>query len=70
VVLTKPDYKRSAEPEWLKETVEKEGIPHEIIPQVQNAYLLALQKAEADDIICVTGSHFTVGEFLSTCRDA
>ena len=70
LVLTKPEYKRAADPESLREAVEKEGISYEIVPQVEQAYLFALQKAKADDIICVTGSHFTVGEFLSMSRSA
>jgi dihydrofolate synthase/folylpolyglutamate synthase len=70
LVLTKPEYKRAAEPEALKEAVEKEGIAYEIVPQVKQAYLFALQKAKADDIICITGSHFTAGEFLSSFESA
>ena len=65
MVLTKPNYKRTAEPESLKEAVVKANIPFEIIPQVKQAYHFALKKAELDHIICITGSHFTVGEFLS-----
>ncbi|MGB7063121.1 MAG: folylpolyglutamate synthase/dihydrofolate synthase family protein [Candidatus Zixiibacteriota bacterium] len=70
MVLTKPDYERAAEPESLKETVEKGSVPYEIIPQVRQAYLFALKKAQSDDIICVTGSHFTAGEFLSSFESA
>lgn len=66
VVLTKPEYKRAADPQSLKETVETESIPYKIVPQVRQAYLFALKKAEAHDIICITGSHFTAGEFLSS----
>jgi dihydrofolate synthase/folylpolyglutamate synthase len=69
VILTKPAYKRAAEPESLTQTVEEESIPHQIVPQVEQAYLFALQKAQVDDIICVTGSHFTAGEFLSSVED-
>ncbi len=65
IVLCKPDYKRAAEPESLRETVEQSGIPHQIIPRVKQAYLSALKMAEAEDVICVTGSHFVVGELLS-----
>jgi len=65
MVLTKPDYKRAADPESLKEAVVKANVPFEIVPQVNQAYLFALKKAKVDDIICITGSHFTVGEFLS-----
>lgn len=66
MVLTKPDYKRAAEPESLKEAVIPLNLPFEIVLQVMQAYLYALKKAKADDIICITGSHLTVGEFLNS----
>jgi dihydrofolate synthase/folylpolyglutamate synthase len=66
VVLTKPDYKRSAEPEALEETLKQTNTPYEIIPMVKQAYLFALKNTKPDDIICITGSHFTVGELLSS----
>lgn len=65
VVLTKPNYKRSADPELLEKVMVKENIHYEILPQVNQAYDLVLKNAESEDVICVTGSHFTVGEFLS-----
>jgi dihydrofolate synthase/folylpolyglutamate synthase len=64
VVLTKPDYKRAAEPESLRKAMEGTDIPVEIVPQIKPAYLFALKMAESDDVICITGSHFTVGQFL------
>lgn len=66
MVLTKPDYKRAAKPESLKQIVANENISYEIVPQVKQAYLFALKKATVDDIICITGSHLTVGEFLNS----
>jgi dihydrofolate synthase / folylpolyglutamate synthase len=66
VVLTKPDYKRAAEPEALEETLKISNTPYEIIPHINQAYLFALKNAKPADIICITGSHFTVGEFLSS----
>ncbi|KPL00254.1 MAG: hypothetical protein AMJ91_04925 [candidate division Zixibacteria bacterium SM23_73_3] len=66
IVLTKPDYKRATKPKSLKEAVIPLNLPFEIVPQVMQAYLFALKQAKADDIICITGSHFTVGEFLSS----
>ncbi len=68
IVLTKPDYKRAAEPELLKEMVVQTNISFEIVPQIKQAYLFALKRAKPDDIICITGSHFTVGEFLSSFK--
>lgn len=66
IVLTKPDYKRAAEPEVLEETLKISNTPYEIIPHINQAYLFALKNAKSADIICITGSHFTVGEFLSS----
>jgi dihydrofolate synthase/folylpolyglutamate synthase len=66
IVLTKPDYKRSAEPEELEDTLKQNNTPYEIIPMVKQAYLFALKNSKPDNIICITGSHFTVGEFLSS----
>jgi dihydrofolate synthase/folylpolyglutamate synthase len=65
VVLTKPDYKRAADPETLEPILKMLNIPHEVLPHINQAYLFALKNAKPDDIICITGSHFTVGEFLS-----
>ena len=70
VVLTKPDYKRSAEPEALEETLKRTNTPYEVIPLVKQAYLFALKNAKPNDIICITGSHFTVGEFLTVASGA
>ncbi|MCK4384770.1 MAG: bifunctional folylpolyglutamate synthase/dihydrofolate synthase, partial [candidate division Zixibacteria bacterium] len=61
ILLTKPDYKRAADPELLKEVVIKQNKPYEIFPQVKQAYLFALKNAKSEDVICITGSHFTVG---------
>jgi dihydrofolate synthase/folylpolyglutamate synthase len=66
IVLTKPEYKRAADPAVLRELVQKAGLAYEIIPKVRQAYLSALDRAEMDDVVCVTGSHFTVGELLSS----
>ena len=65
IVLTTPDYKRSAEPEALEETLKQTNTPYEVIPLVKQAYFFALKNAKPDDVICITGSHFTVGEVLS-----
>ena len=65
IVLTKPGYKRAADPESLEKVVRKESKPYKIIPDVKQAYIFALKNAESNEVICITGSHFTVGEFLS-----
>jgi dihydrofolate synthase/folylpolyglutamate synthase len=68
LVLTKPKYKRAAEPDDLKEMVIKMHIPFEIVPEIKQAYQFALKRAQTDDIICLTGSHFTVGELLDSLQ--
>lgn len=65
IVLTKPNYKRAADLELLKEVVVKQDKPYKILPQVKEAYIFVLRNAKREDVICITGSHFTVGEFLS-----
>jgi dihydrofolate synthase/folylpolyglutamate synthase len=65
IVLTKPDYKRAADPELLEKVLIDQNTPYEILPQVKQAYIFALKNAKSEDVICITGSHFTVGEFLS-----
>lgn len=65
VLLTKPDYKRVADPELLEKVLIDQNMPYEILPQVKQAYIFALKNARSEDVICITGSHFTVGEFLS-----
>lgn len=65
ILLTKPDYKRSADPELLEKALIHANTPYEILPQVKQAYIFAMKNAKSTDIICITGSHFTVGEFLS-----
>jgi dihydrofolate synthase/folylpolyglutamate synthase len=66
VVLTKPDYKRAVDPEVLREVIMPSGIPCRIVPQVEQAYHSALEQACPDDVVCITGSHFTVGELLGS----
>jgi len=65
IVLTKPDYKRAADPELLEKVLVDQNKPYEILPQIKQAYIFALKNAKSEDVICITGSHFTVGEFLS-----
>jgi len=67
IILTQPDYPRSAKLDFLADTARKLGLRYSAVPGVKEAYQEALKKIEQGDVLCVTGSHFTVGEFLS-CR--
>ena len=67
IILTQPDYHRSARLDLLTDTARKLGLRYSAVSGVKEAYQSALRKMKKDDVLCVTGSHFTIGEFLS-CR--
>ncbi len=67
IILTQPDYSRSARLDLLADTARKLGLRYSAIPGVKEAYQSALKKLKNGDVLCVTGSHFTVSEFL-LCR--
>jgi dihydrofolate synthase/folylpolyglutamate synthase len=65
IILTQPDYHRSAKLDSLADTARKLGLRYSAVSGVKEAYQSALRKMKKDDVLCVTGSHFTIGEFLS-----
>lgn len=65
IILTQPKNKRSASLSELGKVVRTLKVPYEKIKSVQRAYFQILRKAAVDDIICVTGSHYTLGELLA-----
>jgi dihydrofolate synthase/folylpolyglutamate synthase len=65
IILTRPMTDRAADPEMLAKEIPKNGFNINVIPMVDDAYRSAKEIAEKDDVILVTGSHFTVGEVLS-----
>ncbi|OGC83065.1 MAG: hypothetical protein A2W07_00075 [candidate division Zixibacteria bacterium RBG_16_43_9] len=65
VILTQPYYPRSANLDLLADTARKLGLRYSAVSGVKEAYQSALRKMKKDDVLCVTGSHFTIGEFLS-----
>ncbi len=65
IILTRPMTDRAADPEALAREIPKNGFNINVIPMVGDAYRTAKEIAEKDDVILVTGSHFTVGEVLS-----
>lgn len=62
IVLTEPKMERSASPQILYEEVKKHHKEAEIVGNVKEAVSLAISLAEREDMVCVTGSIFTVGE--------
>lgn len=62
VIITKADYHRSAGAELVKGFIKSGSIPIRMEERIKDAIALAKSIACADDIICVTGSLFVVGE--------
>jgi dihydrofolate synthase/folylpolyglutamate synthase len=65
IILTRPDYHRSASTQQLEKAIRKLHNRYRLFERVKDAYSYALQRVSPSDAICVTGSHFTVGEFLA-----
>ena len=62
VVLTQPDMDRAASPKALLEEVKKYKKDAEIVRDVKEAVSYAISQAQREDMVCITGSTFTVGE--------
>lgn len=61
-ILVRPDQERSENPERLKEILDRHKISCEVIEPVSKAIEKLKQIVRPDDIVCITGSIFTVGE--------
>jgi dihydrofolate synthase/folylpolyglutamate synthase len=70
VILTQPLSDRALHPEKLGRSIRFQGIKHAIEPDIGNAWRLALDRAEPEDMICGTGSIYFVGELLRLWRAA
>ncbi len=64
VIVTRSGHPRSAQPEALAEEFLKHSIPASIARSVPDALEIAMAKAKPEDLVCVTGSLFVVGETL------
>jgi dihydrofolate synthase / folylpolyglutamate synthase len=62
VVAVRPKSARAMEPVEIKAAAERNGIECEVHQDVRGAVSLARARAGSDDLICVTGSHYVVGE--------
>lgn len=62
VILTCPNYERAAPLSVLEKAMESYCVPFRSIPLVSEAIDVARSVAHTDDLICVTGSLYTVGE--------
>ena len=61
-ILVRPNQERSENPERLKQIMSMHKVSCEVIESVPNAIRKVKQILLSDDIVCITGSIFTVGE--------
>lgn len=69
VIVTKADYERAASVALLLEEAERYNLRVKAIDKVSDALDYAEGKAKGNDLICVTGSLYTIGEIKGIGRD-
>ncbi len=62
LILTQPNIPRAASPGLLQKALERNGEKVEIVEGVQRAIDRGLSMASSEDLLCITGSLYTVGE--------
>ncbi len=62
LILTRVDNDRAASPTLLKEALGGDGKRAETIEELREALEKGLSMAKADDLVCITGSLYVVGE--------
>jgi dihydrofolate synthase/folylpolyglutamate synthase len=62
MILTRPQYERAADPEVLAAFVRPIQQELRVISHLPDAVSLALDEARRGDLVCITGSLYTVGE--------
>ena len=66
VVLTMPASERAADADALRDVAEELGLTHRVVPSAGAALESALSEAGEGDLVLVTGSHYTVGDILTS----
>jgi len=62
--MTRARWKGAEGPRKLAREAVETGVPVQIKTGVKDAVWAALKKAGPEDVICITGSHFVVGEAM------
>jgi dihydrofolate synthase/folylpolyglutamate synthase len=62
IILTQPHTDRAAPPALLKEALDRNGKKAEIAEDLKEAIERGLSLTQKDDLLCITGSLYTVGE--------
>jgi dihydrofolate synthase/folylpolyglutamate synthase len=66
VLLTRPAGERAADLETLRSVALELDLPHRVVPSAGAALKSALSDAREGDLVLVTGSHYTVGDVLTS----
>ena len=62
LILTRPHYDRAASPALLKKTLGRSGKKAEVVEDLEEAIEKGLSMTQDEDLLCITGSLYTVGE--------
>jgi dihydrofolate synthase/folylpolyglutamate synthase len=62
IILTRPHVDRAAPPVMLKEALRENGRKVEVIEDLKEAIESGLARTREEDLLCITGSLYTVGE--------
>jgi dihydrofolate synthase/folylpolyglutamate synthase len=68
IILTRPMTDRAADPNVLAEDIAKIRTNFQVVPMVRDAFLAAKDLCQPDEVILVTGSHYTVSEVLTSLQ--
>jgi len=66
VILTRPAAARAADPEELAVIAADLGLPNRVVPTAGAAIESALSEAHEGDLVLITGSHYTVGDVMTS----
>ncbi len=66
VVITRPDSERALSAEKFGQEIASHTASYAICPSITEAFNKAVAQAQKDDLICVTGSHYVMGQFLKS----
>lgn len=66
LVLMRPEVERAADPSEVASLARELEIPCEVVPTAGAAVARALSEATDRDLVLITGSHYTVGEVMTS----
>lgn len=69
IIVTRPHQERSADPAIVRDQLAGFSKPVEIVDEVSQAVLAAKRLSKPEDLICITGSIFTIAEAKQSLED-